>query len=86
MILGLFTGQARSFWTQPGLDLSASGGGRRDKKLTTNVNWSSRFRVWVVLGSVWSMVKLAGNYKIITEKYKTSPKLANILSESANFR
>ena len=21
MILGLFTGQARSFWTQPGLDL-----------------------------------------------------------------
>ena len=62
-----------------------SGGGQKDPKLITNVNWSSRFWDWVMLGSVRLVVKFVGNCKIVIENYKTSPKSANVSLESTNF-
>ena len=46
-----------------GLNPLALGGGQRDPKPTANINQLSRFRVWVVLELVLSVVEVAGVYK-----------------------
>ena len=87
MILVLFTSQARSLvldsaWTQlVGVEWRTEG-----LKLITNINRSCQFRIWVMLRSVRLVVKFARNSKIVAENYKTSPKSANVSSESTNFR
>lgn len=73
--LGLSAGQ---FWTQSGLDPSALGGGWRNPKLTTGINWSSRF--WVRVGA--SRLQKYAKY---CRKLQSVARNCIFLPESTNF-
>lgn len=73
--LGLSAGQ---FWTQSGLDPSASGGGWRNPKLTIGINWSSRFWVWVGASRLQKYAKYC-------RKLQSVARNCIFLPESTNF-